>query len=60
MARARAEATFKKQERAKDGEKAMMEYHAHSRAIRVKTARLGALRLSKGAVDEHELAPHKS
>lgn len=60
MARARAQANFKKQERAKDGEKAMMEYHAHSRAVREKTARLRALRLAKEAVDEHELAPHKS
>jgi hypothetical protein len=60
MARARAEANFRKEQRAKDGEKAMIEYHAQSRAIRDKTARLRALRLAKEAADKHELAPNKS
>jgi len=48
-ARARAEASFRKEERAKDGAKAMMEYQADSRRIREKTARLKALRLAKEA-----------
>jgi len=56
-ARVRAEASFRKEERAKDGAKAVMEYHASNRAIREKTARLKALRLAKEAADkECELA----
>ena len=47
IARNRAEASFKKEERAKDGAKAMMEYLAESSATREKTARLKALRLAK-------------
>jgi len=39
--RKRAEAAFKKEERARDGAKAMMEYEAETRAVREKTARLG-------------------
>ena len=50
-ARARAEANFKKEERAKEGAKAMMEYQANSRLVREKTARLRALRLAKEAAD---------
>ena len=46
-ARKRAEASFKKEERAKDGAEAMIEYLANSRATREKTARLKALRLAK-------------
>ena len=46
-ARARAEASFRKEERAKEGAKAMMEYQANSRMIREKTERLKALRLAK-------------
>jgi hypothetical protein len=46
-ARARAEASFRKEERAKEGAKAMMEYRANSRKIREKTERLKALRLAK-------------
>jgi hypothetical protein len=49
--RARAEASFKKEERAKEGAKAMSEYQANSRSIREKTARLKALRLAKEAAD---------
>jgi hypothetical protein len=49
--RSRAEASFSKEERAKDGAKAMMEYQAHSRMVREKTARLRALRLEKEAAD---------
>ncbi len=51
-ARARAEASFRKEERAKDGAKAMMEYQAHSRVVREKTARLRALRLAKEAAEK--------
>jgi hypothetical protein len=51
-ARARAEANFKKEERAKDGAQAMMEYQANSRMVREKTARLRALRLAKEAADK--------
>jgi hypothetical protein len=46
-ARTRAEAIFKKEERAKDGAAAMTEYLANNRATREKTARLRALRLAK-------------
>ncbi len=53
---ARAEASFRKEERAKDGAKAMMEYQANGRAVREKMARLKALRLAKEAADkEREL-----
>ena len=56
-ARVRADASFRKQERAKDGAKAMMEYQANSRMIRERTERLRALRLAKEAADkELELA----
>ncbi len=56
-AHARAEASFRKEERAKDGAKAMMEYQANGRAVREKMARLKALRLAKEAADkERELA----
>ena len=51
-ARARAEATFRKEERAKEGGKAMMEYQANSRVIREKTERLKALRLAREAADK--------
>jgi hypothetical protein len=51
-ARARAEASFRKEERAKEGAKAMMEYQANSRMIREKTERLKALRLAKEAADK--------
>lgn len=49
--RKRAEAAFKKEERARDGAKAMIEYEAEARTTREKTARLRALRLAKQAVD---------
>lgn len=50
-ARARAEANFKKEERAKDGAKAMMEYQANARLVREKTEKLRALRLAKEAAE---------
>jgi hypothetical protein len=49
--RARADANFKKEERAKDGAKAMMEYQANSRNAREQMARLRALRLAKEAAE---------
>jgi translation initiation factor IF-1 len=52
-ARARAEASFKKEERAKEGAEAMMEYQANSRMVREKTERLRALRLAKEAADKN-------
>jgi hypothetical protein len=48
----RAEASFKKEERARDGAKAMRDYEAESRAVHEKTARLKALRLAKEAADQ--------
>jgi len=50
--KARAEASFRKEERAKDGAKAMMEYQANSRVVRDKMARLKALRLAKEAAEK--------
>lgn len=50
--RGRAEASFKKEQRAKDGAKAMMEYRANARMIREKTERLKALRLAKEAAEK--------
>jgi hypothetical protein len=47
----RAEANFKKEQRARDGAKAMAEYEAGIIATREKTARLRALRLAKEAAD---------
>ena len=45
----RAEASFKKEERAREGAMAMRDYEAESRAVHEKTARLRALRLAKQA-----------
>jgi hypothetical protein len=53
-ARARADASLKKEERAKDGAKAMMEYVAKSKMVREKTERLRALRLAKEAADKEQ------
>ena len=52
--RARAEASFRKEERAKEGAQAMMEYQAKGRMIREKTERLKALRLAKEAADKEQ------
>jgi len=46
QARQRAEKRFKQEERARDGQKAMIEYEIQARATREKTARLKALRLA--------------
>jgi hypothetical protein len=51
-ARARAEANFKKEERAREGAKAMTEYQADRQMVREKTQRLKALRLAKEAADK--------
>ena len=53
-ARARAEASFRKEQRAKEGAKAMMEYQANSRMVREKMERLKALRLAKEAADKKQ------
>jgi hypothetical protein len=55
--KARAEASFKKEERAKEGAKAMMEYQATGRVVREQMARLKALRLAKEAADAAAPAP---
>lgn len=51
-ARTRAEASFKKEQRAKEGTKAMMEYQANNRDVRANMERLKALRLAKQAADK--------
>jgi hypothetical protein len=51
-ARTRAEANFKKEERAKEGAKAMMEYQTNSKVVREKMAKLKALRLAKEAAEK--------
>ena len=51
-AKARAEASFKREERAKDGAKAMTEYQASARIVRERMAELKALRLAKEAADK--------
>jgi hypothetical protein len=53
-AKTKAEASFRKEERAKDGAKAMMEYQANGKALREKMARLKALRLAKEAADKEK------
>jgi hypothetical protein len=53
--RARAEASFRKEERAKDGAKTMMDYQANARMVREKTERLKALRLAKQATDKEHV-----
>ena len=51
-ARARAEASFKKEERAKEGAKAMTEYQASGKVICERMAQLKALRLAKEAAEK--------
>ncbi len=45
----RTDATFRKEERAREGTQAWQEYQAEARAIEERTARLRALRLAKEA-----------
>ncbi|MGB6350580.1 MAG: hypothetical protein WBG10_11195 [Pseudolabrys sp.] len=49
-----ADARFKKDERVREGTKAMLEYETKNRAVREKTARLRALRLDKEAADKNK------
>lgn len=49
-ARERAERHFRKEERAQDGRRAMIEYESEALATRERTARLKALRLAKEAM----------
>jgi len=58
--RARAEAAFKKLQRAQDGEKAKTEYEAESQSVREKTARLRILRLAKEALDSEPPVKEKA
>ena len=51
--------SFKQEERARDGRKAMTEYEVQARAIREKTARLKALRLAKKAQAQSEAPAQK-
>lgn len=51
-ARARAEAAFRKEQQAREGANARLEYDAAMRAVQEKTARLRALRLAKEAADQ--------
>jgi hypothetical protein len=53
----RAERNFKKEERAKDGRKAMTEYEIQGRATRAKTERLKALRLARDAQVKTDAPP---
>jgi hypothetical protein len=55
----RAERNFKKEERAKDGRKAMTEYEIQGRATRAKTERLKALRLARDAQVQTDAPPAK-
>jgi hypothetical protein len=51
---------FKKEERLRDGQKAMAEYEAERRAVGDKIARLRALRLARdAAVKQEPVAPAK-
>jgi uncharacterized protein involved in exopolysaccharide biosynthesis len=50
--RTRSDASLKKEERAKEGAKAMLEYQANSRMVRERMAQLRALRLAKEAADK--------
>jgi hypothetical protein len=50
--RARAQAAFRKEEQAREGAKAWVEYEATARATQEKTARLRAQRLAKEAAEK--------
>lgn len=52
--RTRAEAAFRKEEQAREGAKAWLEYEAQARATQEKTARLRALRLARDGADAGE------
>lgn len=59
QAKKQAERNFKKDERDRDGRKAMTEYETQARATRAKTERLKALRLAKEAEVQTEEPPAK-
>ena len=58
-ARNRAEANFKKEERAKEGAKAMTEYIANGKAVRENMAQLRAQRLAREAAEKANAAAAK-
>jgi hypothetical protein len=49
-----AEATLKKEQRARESAKAMLEHEAEARAIRERTARLRELRLAKESAEKSQ------
>ena len=57
QAHQRAERAFKKEESARDGRQAMIEYEVRARATRAKTERLKALRLANEAQAQTEEPP---
>jgi len=61
IARARAEAAFKKKQEARiEGERAMAEYKARQQAVRERTAKLRALRLMRDEARKKVIAPAKT
>ena len=60
IARARAEAAFKKKQEARiEGERAMAEYKARQQAVRERTEKLRALRLMRDEARKKVIAPAK-
>jgi hypothetical protein len=53
----RADAQFRKLQRAEDGKKAMSEYEAEGVAMRAKTAKLRALRLARDSAEQAAAPP---
>lgn len=53
----RADAQFRKLQRAEDGKKAMSEYEAERVAMRVKTEKLRALRLARDSAEQAAAPP---
>jgi hypothetical protein len=58
--RSRAEANFKKEERAREGAQAMLEYQANGREVRENMAKLKAMRLAKEAAEQVKGVTKKS
>jgi hypothetical protein len=54
-----AEAIFKKDQQAREGQKGMAEYQANLDAMRERIARLRALRLARDATNKKRLLPSK-
>jgi hypothetical protein len=59
QAHRRAEASFKKEQQVREGQKAMAEYEAKLDAMRKNTARLRALRLARDAANK-KIPPTKT